>query len=288
MRMKTEHGWSPTSLQVVMTLSNIMVSLDASRSTPDRVRLACNLARRFDATLTGVAAQDPLPISIYGKGSYLDNNIIEMAAAGARAELGKQEAVFREMTSGYGKAMLRVYDKEPLECVIQECARCDLLVARGLDEGNLGDIVQALNPAEIILRAGRPVLITPSQLDNLSLKCAIIAWKDTREARRAVVDALPLLRGMDRVLLLTVAAKGAETNAEAIESYLKGHDIQCERVDLPETTNVAEAVARLARDQAAGLVVAGAYGHSKMRELVFGSLTYELLTSLRTPCLFSH
>lgn len=271
-----------------MTLSNIMVSLDASSSTPERVRLACSLAKRFDAHLTGVAAQDPLPISIYGKGSYLDNHIIETAAAGARNELAKQEAVFREMTSGYGKAHLRVYDREPLECVISECARCDLLVARGIDDGNSGDIIQALSPAEIILRAGRPVLITPSDLDDLPLKCAVIAWKDTREARRAVADALPLLRKAERVLLLTIASAEAETNADATEAYLKCHDVQCERVELPETANVVQAVTGLVRDEAAGLVVAGAYGHSKMREFVFGSLTYELLTSLRTPCLYSH
>ncbi|MGU3467252.1 universal stress protein [Methylobacterium sp. C33D] len=271
-----------------MTLSNIMVSLDASSSTTARVRLACNLARRFDARLTGVAAQNPLPISIYGKGSYLDNQIIETAAAGARDELSRQEAVFREMTSGYGKARLRVYEREPLECVVSECARCDLLVARGLDDGDPGDIVQALSPAEIILRAGRPVLVTPLDLDDLPLKCAVIAWKDTREARRAVADALPLLREAERVLLLTVASAKAETNAGAAEAYLKSHDVRCERVELSETTNVVEAVIRLVRDEAADLVVAGAYGHSKMRELVFGSLTHELLTTLRTPCLYSH
>ena len=271
-----------------MTLSNIMVSLDASGSTPARVRLACSLAKRFDANLTGVAAQDPLPLSIYGKGSYLDHHIIGMAEDNAREDIGKQEAIFREMTHGYNKAHLRSYDREPLECVISECARCDLLVVRGLDDGDAGDIVQALSPAEIILRAGRPVLVTPSELDDLSLRCAIIAWKDTREARRAVADALPLLRMAERVLLLTVASAEAETNAEATEAYLKCHDVQCERVELPETANVAQAVTGLARDEAAGLVVAGAYGHSKMRELVFGSLTYELLTSLRTPCLYSH
>ncbi|MGU3454229.1 universal stress protein [Methylobacterium sp. 391_Methyba4] len=274
--------------EVIMTLSNIVVSLDASASTPGRVRLACNLARSFDATLTGVAAQDPLPISIYGKGSYLDSNIIEIAAASARDEISKQQAVFHEMTSGYNKAQLRVYDREPLGCVIEECARGDLLVARGLDDGDSGEIVEALSPAEIILRAGRPVLVTPSEADDLSLGCAIIAWKDTREARRAVADALPLLRRAERVLLLTIASAEANTNAEATEAYLKGHDVQCERVELPETANVAQAVAGLARDEAAGLVVAGAYGHSKMRELVFGSVTHELLTSLRTPCLYSH
>lgn len=271
-----------------MTLSNIMVSLDASSSTSARVRLACSLARRFDAKLTGVAAQDPLPISIYGKGSYLDKHIIERAAANAREELGKQQAVFQEITGGYSKAQLRLYDREPLGCVISESARCDLLVARGLDDGNSGDIVQALSPAEIILRAGRPVLITPSQLDDLPLRCAVIAWKDTREARRAVTDAMPLLKSANRVLLLTVASTETATNAEAIEAYLKSHDVPCERAELPETTHVAETVTGFARDEAADLVVAGAYGHSKMRELVFGSLTYELLTSLRTSCLYSH
>lgn len=271
-----------------MTLTNIMVSLDASGSTPARVRLACSLARRFDANLTGVAAQNPLPISIYGKGSYLDTHIIEMAAASAREELGKQEAVFREVTSGYDKARLRTYDREPLECVISECARCDLLVARGVDDGDSGDIVQALSPAEIILRAGRPVLVTPSQLDHLPLRCAIVAWKDTREARRAVADALPLLRSAERVLLLTVASTETETNAAAIEAYLRGHDVPCTPVELQGTTHLADAVAGLARDEAADLVVAGAYGHSKMRELVFGSVTSELLTSLRTSCLYSH
>lgn len=286
MRMLAGHGCSQALCQVVMTLSNIMVSLDASSSTTGRVRLACSLAKRFDASLTGVAAQNPLPISIYGKGSYLDNQIIETAAAGARDELSKQEAVFREMTSGYGKAQLRVYEREPLECVVSECARCDLLVARGLDDGDPGDFGQARSPAEIILRAGRPVLVTPSDLDDLPLKCAVIAWKDTREARRAVADALPLLRKTERVLLMTVASM--ETNAEATEAYLKYHDVRFERVELPETTSVAQAVTKLVRDEAADLVVAGAYGHSKMRELVFGSLTHELLTTLRTPCLYSH
>lgn len=119
-------------------------------------------------------------------------------------------------------------------------------------------------------------------------------WKDTREARRAVYDALPFLHEAKRVTIVEISEKdqmgAARHQVDDVVSYLARHRIRAEariEAQLPGST-VADQITGLAVDEGADLLVTGAYGHSRLNEWVFGGMTHDLLTSSPICCLMSH
>jgi nucleotide-binding universal stress UspA family protein len=120
----------------------------------------------------------------------------------------------------------------------------------------------------------------------------LVAWKDTRETRRAVADALPLLRKASHVTVVTVT--GIETPAEAksrvadVVGWLKHHAVTAVPVVVRSTGDDAAQLQGTARDQDAGVIVAGAYGHSRLREWALGGVTRHLLMHGAGCALLSH
>jgi nucleotide-binding universal stress UspA family protein len=133
----------------------------------------------------------------------------------------------------------------------------------------------------------------PKEIASLAVRHVVVAWKDTRESRRAIRDALSFLRLAESVFLVEVAAWGAEANAvprlKDVGRFLARHHITnvTERV-LPDEPIAADVLLRFAQEQSADLIVAGAYGHSRLGEWIFGGVTRELLNRSPVCCLFSH
>jgi nucleotide-binding universal stress UspA family protein len=150
------------------------------------------------------------------------------------------------------------------------------------------------DPGALVLRAGRPVLAVPPGVNSLGGRRIVVAWKDSREARRAIQDALPFLRRADEVIVVEVCETSDEvTDSQArlrdVAQYLKRHQIKAvaERVRPVEGAAV-NSLLRLAQDESADLIVAGAYGHSRLGEWIFGGVTQGLLARSPVCCLFSH
>lgn len=145
----------------------------------------------------------------------------------------------------------------------------------------------------MLLKAGRPVLVVPEPVTSLSPKRIAIAWKDVREARRAVLDALPFLQKAESVMIVEVVEGGDEHRrvppVQDVTAYLTLHGIDriAQRVR-PADVTVTEALLRLIEDKNIDLIVAGAYGHSRLGEWAFGGVTRGLLTRCASCCLFSH
>jgi nucleotide-binding universal stress UspA family protein len=148
---------------------------------------------------------------------------------------------------------------------------------------------------DLLRQSGRPVLVVPrDSRATLPPKRAVIAWKPTREASRAIADAMPLLHGAEAVDVLVIdpvvgeAAHGGEPGAD-IAAHLARHGLKVEVVTRPRMNfSVAYAVLDYARAVGADLVVAGGYGHSRLREAMLGGTTRELLETAHLPVLFSH
>lgn len=148
---------------------------------------------------------------------------------------------------------------------------------------------------DILRHSGRPVLVVPEgSVAKFPPKRAVIAWKPTREASRAVADAMALLHKADAVDVLLIdpvvgeAAHGAEPGAD-IAAHLARHGLKVEVVTRPSMNfSVAYAVLEYARTVGADLIVAGGYGHSRLREAMLGGTTRELLQTAHLPVLFSH
>jgi nucleotide-binding universal stress UspA family protein len=142
------------------------------------------------------------------------------------------------------------------------------------------------------LKAGRPVLVVPPSVTALSLKRIAIAWKDVREARRAVRDALPFLQQAENVTVVGISEEGAAHQAadlKDVANYLARHRITLveERAKGASGT-VAESLLQLIHDEKFDSIVAGAYGHSRLGEWVFGGVTRQLLAQSSVCCVFSH
>jgi nucleotide-binding universal stress UspA family protein len=143
-----------------------------------------------------------------------------------------------------------------------------------------------------VLQAGRPVLIVPGTIDKLVLGHVIVAWKDTRETRRAALDALPLLKMAARVTVVEVAAEGdlesARLHLEDVVVWLKRHDIAAALLVSASNGDDTGRLNAIAQEQNVDLIVAGAYGHSRLRELVLGGVTHDLLLCPGRCVLVSH
>lgn len=187
-------------------------------------------------------------------------------------------------------------------CSIQECpdrlklhARySDLLVMPQSDPDYLGFDGDSL-VQDVVLDVGRPILIAP--YSGAGPDCGekvVVAWDASREATRAVSDALPILERAREVVILVIepkksdSAHGAEPGAD-IARYLAQHGCQV-RVEVVAKTKVGvgDEILNSLTDLSADLLVMGAYGHSRLRELVLGGATRTILTSMTRPVLMAH
>lgn len=141
--------------------------------------------------------------------------------------------------------------------------------------------------------AGRPFLMVPGGVKSLAADHIVVGWKDTREARRAIQDALPFLRQAKRVTVIQICendqAEVARHHIDDVVLYLARHKVKAEgRVETRLSGSGADRLIGFAEDEGADLLVTGAYGHSRLNGWVFGGMTHDLLTSSPICCLMSH
>jgi nucleotide-binding universal stress UspA family protein len=178
--------------------------------------------------------------------------------------------------------------------VVMERGRvADLIVAGQTDpEWDLSPLMDF--PERLALESGRPVLVIPCAGRYATVgRRVVIAWKRSREAARAVFDALPLLREAEAVHILEIKdhAEDANTLARdtAIAAALGRHGIKPEvRTSTASDISVGDEILSRASDLDADLLVMGAYGHSRFRELVFGGATRHIARHMTLPTLLSH
>ena len=145
------------------------------------------------------------------------------------------------------------------------------------------------------MQAGRPLFVVPDNVDWLDLRSVLVAWKDTREARRAIADSLPMLRKARDVTVAEILEQADGRSAAAsrvrdVVAWLSRHGVAASelvsenRVDHDATVQLDA----IAADVGAGVIVAGAYGHSRFRELILGGMTQHLITQSTRCVLLSH
>jgi nucleotide-binding universal stress UspA family protein len=272
-----------------MSYATVMVHVDLDRGSDARIRLAAGVADRFDATLIGLAGC--LPVPPFDRGDLAVPQA-SAAAEQAAAHLAQRGEEFRAIV-GPGRTRLdwRADLDDPGDLMVREARAADLLVI-GRDRTrdlSFGPLV----PGRTILRAGRPVLAVPPGIQSLQAERVVIGWKDTREARRALQDALPFLHRAKWATLIEICDHGMEDEGqrhlEDVARYLKWHRVPVGPLLAVHTTDdVAHELIRSASDEDADLIVAGAYGHSRLGEWLFGGVTQELLASSPVCCLFAH
>jgi nucleotide-binding universal stress UspA family protein len=273
-----------------MSFAAMMVHVDVAEPRDDRVRLAARLSSRFHSTLIGATAWEPAPPLMYG-GVIVDTEPTKDLLQEISNQLAQVGEHFRKVAGSGHPTEWRAAIDSPTEFLVREARAADLLII-GRDRAP-GDLYRTLDPGATILRAGRPVLAVPNGVDSLKAERVVVGWKDTREARRALRDSLPLIREAVSVAVVEILARDgempAQTHMEDVARYLERHQIAV-TMRPPEhaTGSVAGELIRVAQKIDADLIVAGGYGHSRLGEWIFGGVTQGLLAASPVCCLLSH
>ncbi len=279
-----------------MSYKTIVVHLDCGERRSERLGLSVEIAAAFDAHLLGVFALDTMRVPAYAL-AEAGPAIMEIERR-RRADAALQaEREFRERVANrVANAEWRTLAGDPVDAVTF-CARCaDLVVIGQLDpETYEADCVPTYFVQDVVLGAGKPVLIVPfaGHFGQVGWR-AMVAWNASREASRAVWDALPLLKRSEAVELVSFDANKTpidpyEEARNEMKRYLARHAVNAtaSRLVLGEIS-VGDAILSRAADLAADSIVMGAYGHSRLRERVLGGATRTVLDSMTVPVLMSH
>ncbi|WP_131114715.1 universal stress protein [Lichenihabitans psoromatis] len=265
-----------------MTYSTLLVHLDAGSANDSVLRVAATLAVRFKAKVIGIAASQPMPIMYAG--GEMCGDLIDMDLAEIVKETTEAETSFRTALRESGAELewrSAIANEQLADYVTREARAADLVIT-GPDQGwSAFDTTRRVVVSTMVLKAGRPVMVVPHGAPNISLESVVVAWKDTREARRAIVDALPLLKQASRVFVLEITSAddvdAARHRLVDVAGWLDRHGIVCDNIAATSAGNDAAQIAAFALDKAAGVIVAGAFGHNRLREWVLGGVTRDLL-----------
>lgn len=278
-----------------MMPTTLMIYLPPGSEVASLLQLANELAGRIDARrIVGISAMRPLQIYA-GPDAYVPPALVEQDWNSMDQELKAAERRFRAAFTGKAIALewrSAITVDLVSDYVGPQMRAADLLITAPAPSGLLFDSNRYMDVADLVLKAGRPVLVAGAGVAKLDLDHVLVAWNDSRESRRAVEDALPLLRMAGRVTVVEVADPDAMSQADQrvkdVIEWLKAHDIDAERRVERGGDEDAAVLSELARELKAGLLVAGAYGHTRLREWVLGGVTRDLLMKPSQCSFVSH
>lgn len=276
-----------------MTYATLMVHLELDHPNAGLLNIAGTLAQRFQAGVTGIAARQFTQV-IYSEG-YLPGDLIELDRAEIEQELKAAEAEFRTALQGQVATLdwRSTVTFSPVSSYLARQARsADLLITKTEAAGSVFDPSRHLNIGDVVMQIGRPVLVVPAAADALKLDRVMVAWKDTRETRRAIVDGLPFLEAAQQVSVVQIAPEeeldDVRSQLDEVVAWLARHGVTADSVASASNGNDAQRLEAIAREQGADLLVAGAYGHSRLREWALGGVTRDLLLKADRCTLVSH
>lgn len=268
-----------------MDYKTVMAGLALDRPNDACLAVAGDIAERFGARLIGVAASDIRPPLYFAEGD-LAQKLLDEEAAAIRKRLSELEAEFRGAV-GKRAASVEWQSAQALSgpYLLQQARAADLLVIGARSEA-IVDVGIAADPGDLVMQAGRPLIVVPPTAQWLDLRSVLVAWKDVREARRAVFDALPLLAAAKDVTIAAIPEQERDrtdilAQAADVAAWLRGHGIVASTVVPEKTGDTIEQLDMVAADIDAGVVIAGAYGHSRLREWILGGVTRHLATGQR-------
>ncbi|MDP1611439.1 MAG: universal stress protein [Sulfuritalea sp.] len=270
-----------------MSLKNVMVHLDSGERSAVRLEMAVSLARRHQARLMGVfgqlaEAQQIGFVATWPRPEYAAARDASRAAF-AKATEGLPRTEWRDINCGSEDRVVRS---------IIDLARHADLVLLGQHDKRIDNQVPEELMLELILGSGRPVLLVPYIGDFPEVgRHPLIAWNNTREAARALNDALPLIESCEIATVLSLAAshEAADACCADIEKHLAAHGIKT-RLDamLVQDFGIMDMLLNRVTDRGADLLVMGAHGHIGFPFVSRGAGTRYILRHMTVPVLMSN
>ena len=275
-----------------MSYQTIMVHLQLGYSNAAVLHAAKQIAKRCNAAVIGLVVGQQTQM-IYGKG-YALMDFFDREQAQLEEKIATEEALFMEHFDGYASPLTwrSIVTMEPVvDFIVAQSCNADLIIT-GVAPTDFYEGPSSAHAGEIVMQSGRPILAVPISSKQFKLDNMLIGWKDTREARRAIADALPLLKFAKEITLLQITTADEEaataTRLNEVVVWLKSHGIVAK--PLVSISKDADSIQFLsiAKKQQADIVITGAYGHSRFREWVLGGVTNELLQGAHYNAFLSH
>jgi nucleotide-binding universal stress UspA family protein len=276
-----------------MTYATVMVGMALGRANGGPLEIAAELAERFGAKVIGIAAAEFSP-PLYFMDGEAAQQVIDQGWAAAKSRIAELESEFRgAMQNRAGEVEWRSAEDFPTRYVIQQARACDIIVVGEVGRTGIADPFSQVNPSDLVMQAGRPLIVVPDACNWLDLRSVLVAWKDTAEARQAISDALPLLRKATEVTVAEIVEDGADRTAALsrvgdVVTWLSRHNVRASEQVPEQCGHAAAQLERIASHVGAGTVIAGAYGHSRLSEWMLGGVTRDLINPSKRYSLLSH
>ncbi|MEX3007233.1 universal stress protein [Hoeflea sp. TYP-13] len=281
-----------------MSYKTILVCLTTEANAERLTRAACLLAKKFEAHLIGLHTKQEMPIHP-GVSVYITDDAVEAFKTGQTRQAEQIGLIFRNVTSAAGlngEWRLVEAGSESAGNQLVEHARCaDLVVISQADPDTDRPDQEGIQK-QIIQEAGRPVVVVPNiwEADSIGNNL-LIGWSATREATRALHDAIPFMRdgGEASIIWVSHSRKGQGSllsqTAHEIAAGLDRHGVKTtvthwDNVDIA----IGDAILNEAFVRGADMIVSGAFGHSRFYDFVIGATTTHLLEHMTVPILFSN
>jgi nucleotide-binding universal stress UspA family protein len=279
-----------------MSIKNILVAYNGTQSSDAAVGMALLMAKKYDAHVTGILAHG-MPQFVPTASAWLtkrtSEQINEIVDRVKGEVYGAIAGRFGEITAGSGRDD-KVHWIDILggpDTTIVEIARCFDITLLGEFTAVPGEEQLVLHPDVVALQSGRPVLVIPKDYKVAALGGhAVFAWDGKRAAARAMSDAMQILESKTLVTILTIGEdtpKNGIAGAD-ISAHLARHGIPTEWARLPQKGSIGATIADYCGAHDAGLLVMGAYEHSKFSEDLIGGVTNDVFKKIAIPVLMSH
>ena len=274
-----------------MPIKSILLHMANDEQHAERLRRGIELAMRFDAYLEILYIATPvsMPAGVTGRGASYAYLAEATAIAHEKAEQIEHEV--RANCSGLTYSFT-IEEGYHVELLARRTPFVDLAVVSQSHPAHLEDRVRLQIPDQLPMQSACPTIVLPweRRIQNSGHR-TLIAWKNTREAGRAVRDAIPFLGDADAVTVLSIERPGfPDPTGEQICDFLSKHGINVElRTNINDNdASIGEIILDVGRELDCDSLVMGAYGHSRLRELIIGGVTRYILGHMDLPVLMSH
>ncbi len=270
----------------------LLCHMETNEKNDAVLAVTADLAGILNASVIGIAACQP--IQIFAEAPYA-GDLVQADISEIRRETKATEQVFRTYLDGRANHLSfrsAASYQELADYIVGQSRAADFIVTAPDIGGVLFGETRRTNIGDLVMNAGRPVILAPTGTTECRLNHAVIAWKDSREARRAVADALPILRHASKVTVVEITRQADWDNAvqrtNDVAAWLLGHDIAASLLVKAHDGSDAECLYRMLDEENCDFLVAGAYGRSRIGEWMFGGVTTDLLLSPDRCTMVSH
>ncbi|NMM29296.1 MAG: universal stress protein [Glaciimonas sp.] len=279
-----------------MSFKTILVHVDESKHAADCIRIASEIALTENAHLIG-AAMTGVSRYLYRDMTIINNDpglVSHMTFLRERASRALQQFEPLVQKIGVSSFEQRVIDDEAAGGICLQARYSDLVVIGQIDPAQPSTTILSDFPEYVLIHSGRPVLMIPytGYFEKIG-KRILIAWDGSKEATRAVTNAIPLLKRAE-IAHVVIFNNDAKTDTHSVEPgadialYLARHGVKVEISLEASNIDIGNSLLSLSSDMHVDMIVMGGYGHSRFRETILGGATRTMMQSMTVPVLMSH